>query len=359
MKRFLVKAYRWEYFFLVLIVVVSLALHFGIISQVKDLILDEQHYVKDARVIISEHQTDRPEHPPLGKLMIVAGMEIFGDNPWGWRFFPIMFGTVTVVLFYFLCRRLDLSRETASIATFLLAFENLTFLQGSVAMLDVFFLTFMMAAFLLYMSRQYIASGFGIGLSALAKLDGALAAPIIFIHWLFSRQRRNWWFFLAAFFAVFAFVELMIPLDYIITRTFHNLADPLHRIQTMLQLTSSLTFANVTHPNLERPWAWLITYNPMAYWIMPHYTAAISFSIWGLAFPSVGYMVYKAIKRSEAALFGLSWFFGTWGVMSILSVLTNRASYPYYFYCTVGSICIGVAIFIGDLLSYFRRKQYG
>ncbi len=88
MKNFFVKAYRWEYFFLVVIVVATLALHFAIINQVNDLILDEQHYVKDARVIIEQHQTDRPEHPPLGKLMIVSGMEIFGDNPWGWRIFP-------------------------------------------------------------------------------------------------------------------------------------------------------------------------------------------------------------------------------------------------------------------------------
>ncbi len=229
-----------------------------------------------------------------------------------------------------------MSRETSSIATFLLAFENLTFLQASVAMLDVFFVTFMMASFLLYINRRYIATGFSIGLGALAKLDGALAAPVIFFHWLFSRQRRSWWFFLAAFFAVIGFVELMIPLDYIITRTFHNLADPLHRIQTMLQLTGSLTFANVTHPNLSRPWEWLLTYKPMAYWIMPHYTAAISFTIWALAFPSVGYMIYKAIKRSEAGIFGLAWFFGTWGIMSILSVVTNRASYPFYFYPVVG-----------------------
>jgi hypothetical protein len=196
-------------------------------------------------------------------------------------------------------------------------------------------------------------------LGALAKLDGALAAPVIFFHWVFSRQRRSWWFFLAAFFSIIAFVELMIPFDYLITRAFHNLADPIHRIQSMLQLTGSLTFANVDHPNLSRPWEWLITYRPMAYWIMPHYTAAISFSIFALAIPSVGYMIYKWIKRSEAALFGLAWFFGTFIVMCILSVVTDRASYPYYFYTVVGSICIGVALFLADMLDVFRRRPYG
>jgi predicted membrane-bound dolichyl-phosphate-mannose-protein mannosyltransferase len=359
MKRLLTRTYRWEYFWLCVIVVATLACHFIIVNQVHELILDEQHYVKDARYIIENHQTERQEHPPLGKLLIVAGIKIFGDNPMGWRFFPIVCGTASIVLFYFLCRRLDMSRETSNIATFLLAFENLTFLQASVAMLDVFLLPFMIGAFLLYMNRKYISSGIFIGLSALAKLDGALAAPVIFIHWVFSRQRRSWWFFLAAFFSILAFVELMIPLDYLITRSFHNLADPLHRIQTMLSLTGSLTFANVQHPNLSRPWEWLISYKPMAYYIMPHYTAAISFSIFALAIPSVGYMIYKAARRSEAGLFGLAWFAGTFIVMCILSVVTNRASYPFYFYPVVGAICIGVALFLADLLAYFRRKQYG
>ena len=82
-----------------------------------------------------------------------------------------------------------MSRVASNIATFLLAFENLTFLMDSVAMLDVFCVTFMLAAFLLYVNRRYISSGIAIGLSALAKLNGALALPVVFIHWVFSRQQ--------------------------------------------------------------------------------------------------------------------------------------------------------------------------
>ena len=358
-KKGLSRAYRWEYFWLCLIVIATLAMHFAIVANVSELILDEQHYVKDARVIIADHQTERAEHPPLGKLFIVAGIDVFGDRPLGWRFFPIIFGTGSIVMFYFLCRRLEMSRETSSIATFLLAFENLTFLQNSVAMLDVFFVTFMIGAFLLYVNRRYISAGIAIGLSALAKLNGALAAPVILIHWVFSRQRRSWWFFITAFFAIITFVELMIPLDYLITRSFGSLADPLHRIQTMLSLSGSLTFATVDHPSASRPWDWLISYKPMAYWIMPHYTAAISFTIWALAIPGFGYLVYKAVKRSEAGLFGLAWYAGTFIVMCGLSIVTNRVSYPYYFYPVVGAICIGVALFLADLLDLFRRRPSG
>jgi predicted membrane-bound dolichyl-phosphate-mannose-protein mannosyltransferase len=358
-KGFLSQTYKREYFWLCLLILATLVMHFIIINNPAELILDEQHYVNDARNISANHTTERAEHPPLGKLIVVAGIKLFGDNPWGWRFFPIIFGTAGIALFYLLCRRLDMSRTASSIATFLLALENLTFLQASVAMLDVFYVTFMIAAFLLYANRKYIASGIAIGLSGLAKLNGALAGPVVLIHWIFTRRGRSWWFLLTGFFAVIVFVELMIPFDFAISRHFAGLADPLHRIQSMLSLSGSLTFANVDHPSASRPWDWLISWKPMAYWIMPHYTAAISFTIWALAIPTFAYMVWRAVKGSEAGLFGVAWFAGTFLLLIPLSIITDRVSYPYYFYPSVGAICIGLALGLSRLIDIFQSRSSG
>src|SRR4030042_1908137 len=196
----LCRLYKWEYFWLCIIVIATLTMHLSMFTNPRGLIPKEQHYVKNARNIIENHESLRMEHPPLGKLFVVAGIKAFGDNPWGWRVFPILFGMATIVLFYFLCRRLNMSPTASSIATFLLAIENLTFLMGSVAMLDVYCLTFMMGAFLLYVCRRYINSGIAIGLSALAKLNGALAGTTVFINWLFTRQWRSRWFALTVLF---------------------------------------------------------------------------------------------------------------------------------------------------------------
>jgi dolichyl-phosphate-mannose-protein mannosyltransferase len=353
------RLYRWEYFWLCLIVLATLGLHFFMINNTSELILDEQHYITDAREISANHTTERLEHPPLGKLIIVGGIDLFGDNPWGWRVFPILFGTTSIALFYFLCRKLDMSRTAASIAVFLLAFENLFFMQSSVAMLDVYYVTFMMAAFLLYVKRKYIASGIAIGLSALVKLSGALAGPVVALHWIFTRRGRSWWFLLAAFFAIIVFVELMIPLDYAITRSFNSLTDPLHRIRTMLTMSGSLTYTGVDHPYKSLPWEWLYTYRPMPFWITPHYTAAISFSVWVLIVPSFGYMVYKAVRGSEAGLFGAAWFTGTYLLLVIGTAITDRVNYLYYFYPTVGAVCIGMALGLYDLLGVFQHRPSG
>ena len=355
----LYRLYKWEYFFLCVIVIATLIMHFCIVTRPTDLILDEQHYIKDARNIMQNHESLRTEHPPLAKLIIVAGIKTFGDNPWGWRVFPILFGTVSIVLFYFLCRRLNMSPIASNIAAFLLAFENLTFLQASVAMLDVFCLTFMLAAFLLYVNRRYINSGIAVGLSALAKLNGALALPVIFIHWIFSRQGRSRGIIFTILFSILSFVELMILFEYIIAQRVTSSLDPFLRIKDMLSLSGSLTFATVTHPYASHPWDWLISYKPMAYWYMPHYTAAISFTIWALIIPTFAYLVYKAVKRDEAGLFGLAWFAGTYLIWIPVTLITDRVNYIYYFYPAVGAICIGVALGLSRLIDIFRNRPSG
>ncbi|GAI29899.1 unnamed protein product, partial [marine sediment metagenome] len=60
--------------------------------QPTELVFDEQHYVTEARSILQGGDDLHWEHPPLGKLFIVFGMFLFGDNPLGWRFFSILFG---------------------------------------------------------------------------------------------------------------------------------------------------------------------------------------------------------------------------------------------------------------------------
>ena len=358
-KRSLHRAYRWEYFWLCLLVVVTLAMHFAIIASPSEFILDESHYVPDARNIIAEHETLRTEHPPLAKLFVAAGIELFGDNPWGWRLFSVIFGTATIVLFYFLCRRLNMSRDAASIATFLLALENMTFVQASVAMLDAYCLTFMMASFLLYASRRYLSSGVAVALAALSKLNGALAAPVMVIHWLFRRQGRSRWFTLTVVMAPVAFVGLMFLFDFAIVQNPSALVDPISRIKTMLSLSSSLTFATVDHPSLSRPWEWLIYYKPMGYWLKPHYLAAISPSIWALIMPAFAYLVYRAVKGNEAGLFGAAWFAGTYLVWIPISLITDRASYIYYFYPTVGAVCLGLGLGLSRLLTFYQERRPG
>jgi dolichyl-phosphate-mannose-protein mannosyltransferase len=261
-------------------------------------------------------------------------------------------GTISLVLFFFICRRLRMSLAASNLATFLLAFENMTFVQASVAMLDVYYYTFLLAAFLLYLSRRYVFSGAAVALSTLAKLSGAFALPVIGLHWLFARGRRSRRAVLIAVLAVAAFLALLPLCDFIITRHFVN---PFDRIGEMLRLTRSMTFATAHHYALSRPWEWLVNYWPIAYFYTPHYYGGVSPTVWVLILPSVIYMTYRAFKGNRAALFGVAWFLGTYALWIPLSIITDRISFVYYFYPTVGAICLGIGLGLGEVLERYRK----
>jgi dolichyl-phosphate-mannose-protein mannosyltransferase len=351
--------YRWEYFWLALIVIAALAVHLAMVVVPRDIILDEVHYINDARFIAQHHATERPEHPPLAKLLIEAGIKMFGDNPWGWRILPILFSTATLIMFYVLCRRLNMSRTAGSIAVFLLAFENLNFLMSSLAMLDVYFVTFMMAAFLLYVYRRYMWAGVAIGLSGLAKLYGALSGPAVFIHWVFSKKGRSRWFLLTIIFAIVTFFALMPVFDYTIHPVLDSSLNPISRVDNMLSMSGSLTFQNVDHPSKSYPWEWLYTFKPFLFYGMPHWIAAISFDLWALIIPIFIYMLVRAFKKDDAALFGVSWFAGTYLVWMPITLITQRVTYIYYFYPTIGALCLGLGIALAQLIDVFRSRPRG
>jgi predicted membrane-bound dolichyl-phosphate-mannose-protein mannosyltransferase len=353
-KNRIIRIYKWEYFWLCVIVIATLIMHFSIVTNPNSLILDEQHYVKDARSIVSTHVDQRPEHPPLAKLFIVAGIDIFGDNPFGWRVPSVIFGTIGIILFFFICRRLKMSPRATNLATFLFGLETMNFLHASIAMLDVFFVTLTLAFFLLYLYREYLLSGVFIGLAALAKLYAALGTPALFLHWIFSKTKPSKWFIATVIAAPLSFVVFMPLFDFALTHQFHS---PLVRIKDMLSLSSSLMFSNVSHPALSRPWSWLLNFQPMAYWYNPRYTAAISPSIWGLIIPIVLFLIYRAVKRNEAGLFGFAWFLGTYLLWIPISIATNRVSFIFYFYPSVGALCLGLGMGLNEAIESVSSKR--
>jgi len=301
--------------------------------------------------------TVRIEQPPLGKLFIIAGMELFGENAFGWRFFSVTFGTINIVLFYLICRQLALSKGMCFLATFLLTFENMTFIQSSVGMLDVFSLTFMLLSFWLYLRGNYLSSGVSIALGALCKITGAFAIPVILLHWLFTRRTRIRKFAASILIAPAAFLMLRPIFDYFIWHEFRN---PITETDTMLTAASKYTFAEASSPEmLSRSWDWIINPEILTYFEDPNYLAMISPSLWALIIPVVCYLVFSAVKGNGTAKFALAWFVGTYFVWVAMNLITDRISYIYYFYFSTGAICIGLALVLSELRNIAERSNLG
>ena len=163
--------------------------------------------------------------------------------------------------------------------------------------------------------------------------------------------------FVATILSAYAAFLLLMPLfDFGVLGRFVN---PINRIDIMLRSSASLTFENVTHVAASRPWDWVLRPEIMYYWYQPHYIGAISFTIWALIIPTAIYMIVRAIKGNQAALFGSLWFAFIYLIWIPADLITDRITYVYYFYPAVGAICLGLGLGMGQLVDIWQQRQEG
>jgi dolichyl-phosphate-mannose-protein mannosyltransferase len=116
-------------------------------------VFDEKHYAPQAWQMLHNHGVeDNPGyglvvHPPVGKQLISIGEALFGYNGLGWRFSGALCGVVTVLLVVRIARRISRSTLVGGIAGLLLIADGVSFVSARTALLDVFLVVFVVAAF--------------------------------------------------------------------------------------------------------------------------------------------------------------------------------------------------------------------
>ncbi|HUY51627.1 MAG TPA: phospholipid carrier-dependent glycosyltransferase [Streptosporangiaceae bacterium] len=145
-------------------------LRFNRLGVPKSIIFDETYYVPDALGILHygvEHNyvssrnallahgnshifTSGGEfvvHPPLGKLFITFGEWTFGLNSFGWRFATALIGSLAILLLARIARRMTRSTLLGCVAGLLMALDGLEFVMSRTALLDIFLMFWVLAAF--------------------------------------------------------------------------------------------------------------------------------------------------------------------------------------------------------------------
>ncbi len=118
-------------------------------------VFDEVHYVGDAGDLFAygvewDTKNNWPAyvvHPPLGKWLIGAGMKLFGYNSFGWRIAAALAGVLTILMLTRIAHRLFGSLLLACAAGLLMAFDGMHFVLSRSALLDIFLMFFVLAAF--------------------------------------------------------------------------------------------------------------------------------------------------------------------------------------------------------------------
>lgn len=87
-------------------------------------------------------------HPPLGKLIIALGIELFGMTPFGYRFMGTFFGVLMLIPLYILLKNMFGKTKVAFCGTALFAFEFMHYTQTRIATIDTYGVFFILMSFL-------------------------------------------------------------------------------------------------------------------------------------------------------------------------------------------------------------------
>jgi dolichyl-phosphate-mannose--protein O-mannosyl transferase len=358
-----------------LILLIGAILRLWNLSSPEDLVFDEVYYVNGANDYLAdavETDSGKPEfivHPPIGKWAIAAGISIFGDNPFGWRFSAALFGIFSILLIYLVALRLFDSQFMALLAAGLTVIDGLHLVMSRTALLDIFLMTFLLAAFLALLHQRYLLTAICFGLALGTKWSAIYFIAAVFIYLLITKRK-----------ALISFVSV-IPIIYLLSWSGWFLSDKgwsrdsssnsfialfnYHR--EILNFHTGLT---TDHSYEASPWNWLLLGRPTSFFYeAPKDCGAASCSqeilamgtpvIWwgGLIAITVtiGYFIYRREQSAGLILLALLSNYLPW------FLFPERTT--FYFYAIafqpylILTICYVASIFMEPVELREKRRQ--
>ncbi|RKF21864.1 phospholipid carrier-dependent glycosyltransferase [Altericroceibacterium spongiae] len=184
-----------------------LTLAFGLLCFVRlatpsTIYFDETYYPAAARAILHLSRQLNPEHPMVGKELIAAGIALYGNNAFGWRFFPALFGTLALFAAMRALWFATLSRFATLAGGWLLATGFMLFVQSRIAMLDIFMVCFVMIALWMCAAAmreaerarwRLIIAGIALGCAMGSKWNAVPVAILPGVAFLAIRAKHAGW----------------------------------------------------------------------------------------------------------------------------------------------------------------------
>lgn len=133
---------------LIALTLTSLVGRLSVIASPDEIAGDEIYFVNFARAYFGG-DIYYDVHPPLGKLIIAAGIGLFGDNPFGWRVSSAVLGTALVPLLYWFGATLFRRRGIGLTLAALAAADGYIFVLSRVAAMDVGLLLLLLVGYTL------------------------------------------------------------------------------------------------------------------------------------------------------------------------------------------------------------------
>lgn len=111
---------------------------------------DEIYHGRTAYEHLNDMRPYENTHPPLGKILISIGIQLFGMTPFGWRFIGTLFGVLMVPIMYVFIKNLFGKTSVATVGTLFFTFDFMHYVQTRIATIDTYgvFFTILMYLFM-------------------------------------------------------------------------------------------------------------------------------------------------------------------------------------------------------------------
>ncbi len=108
---------------------------------------DEIYHARTAYEHLHGQRPYETTHPPLGKLLMAAGIAIFGMTPFGWRFAGALIGVLMLPAIYLLAKQLFKRRDLAAFSMAAFSLDLMHFTQTRIATIDSFPVFFILLSY--------------------------------------------------------------------------------------------------------------------------------------------------------------------------------------------------------------------
>ncbi len=165
---------------------------------------DEIYHARTAWEHLNDIWPYEISHPPLGKIILSIGIQLFGMTPFGWRFMGTLCGVLMLPVMYAFLRKLFGGIWVPALGSLVFASDFMHFSQTRIATIDsyaVFFILLMYYFMYRYLTEEnklcLALSGISFGLGAASKWTclyaGAGLAVLWLLHWVrkLLREKRD------------------------------------------------------------------------------------------------------------------------------------------------------------------------
>ena len=346
---------------------------------------DEIYYVRTAEDYLNLREPYEWTHPPLGKLILAAGIHIFGYSPFGWRITGVLLATLMIPVIYVLGKKMFGTWIGAFAPALLLMFDFMHFTMARIATIDTFVVLFSLLSQLFFFTyiRNVLAQGwktstrplllavlfFSLGFSTKWYVLYGFLGQIFILLVLRLRELsafKGWIariraFFSRPFFSFLVFIAIAMGI-YLLTFVpymiiGHTLADVYQAQWSMYNYHSTLT---ATHPFSSPWWTWPLISRPVWLYVSDLPGGNVSTiaamgnpAVWWIGLASVALAVEEGIRRkNHVCLFLVTIFLFQWLPYALIS----RTLFLYHFYFNTPILILATAYLINKSWSTRRRK---